>query len=76
MTIILREMIDQHTGCELSKADDGFYVFVYTGEFEDSKTNTRVLKYSDMNERGLSAALATYELELGYLWVAKLEEQE
>lgn len=72
MTTILREMIDQHTGCELAKGTEHFYVFVYGGE----DVRARVIRYGDMNSHGLHQALATYELELGYLWTARLEATE
>lgn len=68
MTTILKEMLDEHTGCELAKGQNHFYVFVYGGE----DVRARVLKYGDMNEKGLHQALASYELELGYLWSSRL----
>ncbi len=70
MTIILKEMIDKETGCELHKSDDGFYVIVY------NECGSSVQRYSDMNEHGLLAAIATYQLELSYLWTAKHDAQD
>lgn len=68
MAIILEQKLDSVHGVTLEKGDDGFYVFsTHCGQ------GTRVFVYKGNGTTELHQALATYELELSYIFTAELE---